>query len=198
MISKSRNVEHERLVDWLMDGDPAIQYQTSRYLKHTSARKLITLQKRITNEGWGAGFLSRRNKNGHWGITFYQPKWTSTHYTLLDLKTIGLEPRNHAAMESTAMVLDQREGEDGGINLAVSLKFSDVCINGMILNYAGYFATKHPRLKNIVDFLLKVQMADGGWNCRYIDPKTTHSSLHSTLSVLEGLLQFRKSSKKGY
>jgi hypothetical protein len=195
MVSQPSKEKHQQLIGWLMDGDPAIQYQVSRDLKHAGARKLITLQKRITNEGWGAEFLSHRKKDGHWGITFYQPKWTSTHYTLLDLKTIGLEKGNDAAVQSTSMVVDQREGEDGGINLAGSLRFSDVCVNGMILNYAAYFIPKHPRLRSIVDFLLKVQLEDGGWNCRYLDPKTSHSSLHSTLSVLEGLLQFRKSSK---
>jgi hypothetical protein len=195
MVARPTKEKYEPLVNWLMEGDPAIQYQASRDLKHTNAQKLLAMQKRIEHEGWGAAFLSRRRKNGHWGITFYQPKWTSTHYTLLDLKTIGLEPLNLHAVESTRMVMDQREGEDGGINLAGSLRFSDVCVNGLILNYAAFFSPKHSRLYSIVDFLLKVQMSDGGWNCRYLDPTTTHSSLHSTLSVLEGLLEFRKSSK---
>ncbi|MBA4056103.1 MAG: hypothetical protein C0490_15420 [Marivirga sp.] len=185
-------MDNERIIEWLMDGDVAIQYQVSRDILHSTKTEISALRERIAKEGWGARFLAKQKKDGHWGITFYQPKWTSTHYTLLDLKTISLPNDNKQAKKSTSMVLDQPQGYDGGINLAGSLKYSDVCVNGMILNYSSYFLSEHPVLKNIVDYLLHVQMADGGWNCRYLNPDTSHSSLHSTLSVLEGLLEFRR------
>jgi len=53
------------------------------------------LQKRIESEGWGAKFLTRQNKEGHRGEHFYQPKWISTHYTVLDLKHLSIAPDNH-------------------------------------------------------------------------------------------------------
>jgi hypothetical protein len=187
-------MKNEKLIHWLMEGDVAIQYQVSRDVLCKSKKDTLLLQQRIGTEGWGARFLSKQNENGHWGITFYQPKWTSTHYTLLDLKTIGLMPTNKQAQKSTEMVLKVRSGDNGGINLAGSLKYSDVCVNGMILNYSAHFLPTHLRLKAIVDFLLDVQMSDGGWNCRYLNEETKHSSLHSTISVLEGLLEFRKHS----
>jgi hypothetical protein len=186
----------DRILQWLMDGDVSIQYQTTRDILKSNAKVLSSLQSRIETEGWGARFLKKQHENGHWGITFYQPKWTSTHYTLFDLKIIGLPQDNKRAKKSIAMVLDQPKGNDGGINLAGSLKYSDVCINGMILNYSSYFLPEHPELKNIADYLLDVQMADGGWNCQYLNPNTSHSSLHSTLSVLEGLLEFRRTIKR--
>jgi hypothetical protein len=37
-----------------------------------------------------------------------------------------------------------------------------------------------------VSYLLREQMADGGWNCRRWRG-ATHSSMHTTISVLEGL-----------
>lgn len=186
----------DSIVRWLMDGDVSIQCQVSRDILHAEKNVIFALQRRISTEGWGHRFLEKQNKNGHWGITFYQPKWTSTHYTLLDLRIIGLHPGNGRAQKSADMVLQQPEGADGGINLAVSLPYSDVCVNGMILNYASYFLPDHPRLRAIIDFLLHVQMADGGWNCLYRNKETTHSSLHSTLSVLEGLLEFRLTGQK--
>ena len=94
------------------------------------------------------------------------------------------------------MVLAQPQGNDGGINLARSLKYSDVCVNGMILNYSSYFLPESFDLKRVVDYLLDVQMADGGWNCQYLNPNTSHSSLHSTISVLEGLLEFRRGNNR--
>lgn len=182
------------VLQWLMEGDAAIRYQVSRDILHLPFAKLPGLQRKIANEGWGKLFLSKQQANGHWGITFYQPKWTSTHYTVLDLKIIGLPPDNKQARKSVDMVLTQPAGINGGINMAVSLAYSDVCVNGMILNYGSYFSPAHRRLKDVVDFLLEVQMPDGGWNCSYRNKQTVHSSLHSTLSVLEGMLEFRRSS----
>jgi hypothetical protein len=144
-------MKKDTVIDWLMEGDVAIQYQVSRDLLHRNKDEVASLQKRIEKEGWGSRFLAKQKKNGHWGITFYQPKWTSTHYTLLDLKVIGLSRENKQAGRSVAMVLEQPEGEDGGINLAGSLKYSDVCLKPMILNYSSYFLPDHPVLKKLID-----------------------------------------------
>jgi hypothetical protein len=189
-------MREERVIDWLMKGDVAIQYQTVRDLLHGTKKEISQLQKRIETEGWGQRFLSKQNPDGHWGITFYQPKWTSTHYTLLDLKTIGFPANCKTIQKSVSMVLEQSHGQHGGINLASSLVDSDVCVNGMILSYGSYFLPNAKSLELIIDYLLQSQMPDGGWNCLYLKPGTTHSSLHSTISVLEGLLEYRKSGRK--
>jgi hypothetical protein len=190
------SIQPDKTTSWLMEGDVAIQYQVSRDLLHANKKTTSGLQRKIETEGWGAKFLAKQKRDGHWGITFYQPKWTSTHYTLLDLKTIGLPQDNKQAQKSVSMVLDQPQGQHGGINLAGSLVNSDVCVNGMILSYSSYFLPGDKRLQFIVDYMLESQMADGGWNCRYLNPGTTHSSLHSTISVLEGLLEFRRSGSR--
>lgn len=186
----------DKLISWLLAGDVAIQYQVHRDLLGSQESTVSGFQKRIACEGWGHRFLSKQKDDGHWGKTFYQPKWTSTHYTLLDLKTIGLPPENKSAQKSVSMVLDEPSGAHGGINLAGSLLNSDVCVNGMILSYASWFLPKDQRLRALVDYLLDSQMADGGWNCRYLNAGTTHSSMHSTLSVLEGLLEFRRTTQR--
>ena len=71
---------HSNLIDWLLEGDVSIQYQVHRDLLENDEKGL---QKRIATEGWGKEFLSKQQPNGHWGLRFYQPKWISTHYTLL-------------------------------------------------------------------------------------------------------------------
>jgi len=186
----------KNLLEWLTTGDVSVQYQVHRDLLDSSAKTTSLLQERIQREGWGLRFLGKQKSNGHWGISFYQPKWTSTHYTLLDLKTIGLSPGNEAAQKAALLVLNEPRGAHGGINLAQSLLDSDVCVNGMALSYSSWFLPKDHRLQIIVDYLLDTQMTDGGWNCRYLNPETTHSSLHSTLSVLEGLLEFRRTRQR--
>jgi hypothetical protein len=89
--------KHNQIISWLLDGDVAIQYQTNRDLLGIEK---TTLQQKIQTEGWGLKFLSYRRPDGHWGQKFYQPKWISTHYTLLDLKNLNISPDNKAIKES--------------------------------------------------------------------------------------------------
>ena len=177
---------NQELVAWLLTGDVSIQYQTKRdLLEHD----LPDLQRRIAMEGWGAAYLSCRNPDGSWGRAFYQPKWTSTHYTLLDLKTLAISPAE-PLIRATLGQAGQWKGPDGGINPTGTVKNSDVCINGMFLNYACYFRVPPELLVSVVDFVLEQQMVDGGFNCQRNRSGARHSSLHSTLSVLEGILEY--------
>ncbi|MEQ9412235.1 MAG: hypothetical protein RIF39_00320, partial [Cyclobacteriaceae bacterium] len=66
------------------------------------------------------------------------------------------------------------------------------CVNGMFLNVATYFGLEESKLKSIIDFLLAEKMKDGGFNCQSNRKGATHSSLHSTLSVLEGIYEYEK------
>jgi hypothetical protein len=174
---------------WLQDGDVAIRYQVGRDLlgKDDSA-----LQSRIAREGWGAKLLACRNRDGSWGLGFYQPKWTCTHYTLLDLKTLGLPPDNRLARESVHQVVLGEKKPDGGIGPARSTATSDVCVNGMFLGYASYFREPEAGLRSIVDFILAQCMDDGGFNCLKNTTGARHSSLHSSLSVAEGILEYAR------
>ncbi len=183
-------MDEKHIIEWLLKGDVSIQYQVYRDLLN---EERPDLQERIGVEGWGGQFLSKRKANGHWGDRFYQPKWISTHYTLLDLRNLALSPTNRLVQESINLVLDSNLAQDGGIALGPStFVHSDVCVNGMFLNYASYFKAKEKRLTSIVDSIIKEIMPDGGFNCRSTRSGATHSSLHSTLSVLEGIFEFQK------
>lgn len=182
----------KKIMEWLLNSDVSIQYQVNRDLLKIDR---LDLRERIANEGWGAKFLSARKDNGHWGLGFYQPKWTSTHYTLLDLKNLSISPTTESIRETILKIINENKGVDGGINPAGSVKESDVCINGMFLNYAAYFKADEDGLKTIVDFIIDQQLPDGGFNCRYNRQGARHSSLHSTLSVIEGIHEY---SKNGY
>lgn len=180
----------QQIIDWLLQGDVSIQYQVWRDLLMVDK---LDLQEKIAFEGWGGKFLSNRKSNGHWGDRFYQPKWISTHYTLLDLRNLNLSPDNEFVRVSIDQVLINNLANDGGIRLGPSTsQQSDVCVNGMFLNYASYFQTPETKLHSIIDCLLNEIMPDGGFNCRTTRSGAKHSSLHSTLSVLEGLTEYIK------
>ena len=183
-------MDKQQFIDWLLEGDVSIQYQVWRDLLGVDKKKL---QASISNEGWGQAYLSKRKSDGHWGDGFYQPKWISTHYTLLDLRNLNLSPTNDIVQETLELILQNNIADDGGIQLGPSTsQYSDVCVNGMFLNYASYFKTPEIKMHSIIDCLLNEIMADGGFNCRTTRTGAKHSSLHTTISVLEGLSEFQK------
>lgn len=171
---------------WLLEGDVSLQYLVSRDLLDKPLKDISKLQKRIPLEGYGKALFDKQKDNGHWGLSFYQPKWVSTHYTLLDLKNIGT-PK----IESTTRIIRrlplEEKGKDGGINPAHGGARSDVCINGMFLNYACWFGVKEKDIESIIDYIIEERMLDGGFNCQKNRSGAVHSSLHSTISVLEGI-----------
>ncbi len=179
------------IIKWLLEGDVSITYQVKRDLLDADTNELSALQERIACEGWGRKLLEARKPDGHWDKGFYQPKWTCTHYTLLDLKNLGLPPTNWACRESVQMILEREPNPDGGLKYAKTVKTSDLCIDGMFLGIAVHFEAKEPLLKNGIDLLLHTILPDGGWNCLY-HQGDRHFSAHTTINVLEGLTAYNQ------
>ncbi|CUR57503.1 conserved hypothetical protein [metagenome] len=183
-------MSHRRdVLDWLLGGDVAVAHQTTRDLLHDEDP---ALRARIATEGAGAVMLAARRGDGHWGRGFYQPKWTSTHYTLLELRNLGL-PRDHpAAVESVQLVLAHERGLDRGLSANHRVRHSDTCVTGMGLNYASWFSAPEADLTELVDVLLAGRVDDGGFNCEHRVPEhpVAHSSLDTTVSVIEGFTSY--------
>ncbi len=172
------------ITDWLLSGDISIRYQTFRDLL---GEERPELQQGILQAGWGRALMRAQTGEGVWGKSFYAPKWTSTHYTLLDLRWLCVPPDHPPLRRAVERAAREEKGEDGGINPARSVRVSDVCINGMFLNYAAYFGLAEELLGSVIDFVLSQHMPDGGFNCRKNRTGCRHSSMHSTISVLEGV-----------
>ena len=62
------------------------------------------------------------------------------------------------------------------------------CINGRTVAIGAYFGED---VHGIVDRLLGEQMSDGGWNCEQ-ENGSTRGSFHSTIEVLDGLLEYER------
>ena len=177
------------VVSWLLDGDPAIRWQTLQDLAGLSGPKVARQRARIAREGWGARLLELQAPNGGWA-GLYTPKWTSTTYTLLLLRAFGLPAGNRAANSGATVLLDAGLFQDNGINFWwPRWRRSETCVTGMVLAIAARFAAGDNRNERLVEYLLTEQMSDGGWNCRR--PRgAMHSPLHTTISVLEALLEY--------
>ncbi|MGV9711115.1 hypothetical protein ACWDTI_10685 [Gordonia sp. NPDC003424] len=177
------------VLEWLLRSDPAVAYQATRDLLGDDDPRL---QSRIADDGVGATLLAARGPDGHWGGGFYNPKWTSTHYTLLELRGLCLPPTNPIARDACALVLRDHQVRDGGIDPRPTTRHSDVCVNGMGLNYLSWFGSDAEPLASIVDVILAEQMPDGGFNCRARRTGATHSSVHTSTSVIEGITAYEQ------
>ena len=190
------------VIQWLLDGDPAIRWQTLRDVVGAAERTVERERTKVARDGWGARLLARQDPKGTWagGLSsdggLYSPKWTSTIYTMLLLRDFGLAANNGQARKACKLLLDRGLQRDGGINYGIWAKWthqSETCVTGMVLSILSYFQYDDDRLDTIAGHLLEQQMPDGGWNCRR-PQGATHASVHTTISVLEGLrlYEFRR------
>src|SRR5262245_4770597 len=176
----------EPVIDWLLDADPSIRWQAMRDLTDTPAEIVAAERSRIASEGWGQRLLDHQRPDGQWGDGVATPFWWSNMYTLVFLRDLGLDPATPRARTAIARV---RDSVTWGAGFGHSPFFEgevEPCINGRVVALGAYFGQPSDRL---VDRLLGEQLADGGWNCE-AERGSVHSSFHTTICVLEGLLAF--------
>ena len=174
------------VMSWLMEGDPAIRWQVMRDLRDEAPKAVAAERARVAAEGWGARILRLQRPGGWWGRRDERPTWLRTMDHLVLLKDLGADPKAKPVRRALDRVrrgvrwwpLDGRPFFDGE---------TEACINGAILAAGSYFGEDVDRL---AARLLEDQLPDGGWNCDA--PPSEVSSFHSTIRVLEGLLEYEK------
>jgi len=170
-------------LDWLLDTDPAIRWQVMRDLTDEPAGAVAAERSRVARQGWGARLLDLQTEDGNWGGGVYSPKWISTTYTLLLLRHLGIDPGDDRVRAGIDRVRDRVEMSGPYFEYS-----TETCITGMVLALGSYFleeAAETPQPEH----LLARQREDGGWNCQV---SSDRSSFHTTISVLEGLLEYEK------
>ncbi len=178
-------------IQWLLVGDPAIRWQVMRDLLNASESEWQAERYQLLQRGWAMKLLAQQNADGGWGEGVYSPKWTSTTYTLLGLREMGLPGECSQAQRGASAVIGKMLGEVLDDAFLRRLSGCDRCIVGMILELSVYFRIEDSRIEALVENLLSEQMADGGWNCRrHRKPYPHHSSFHTTMNVLDGLRDY--------
>ncbi len=180
---------NDSVIKWLMAGDVSIRWQVMRDLLKAPRGEWEAEQAKVSSSGWAAKLLNQQDDEGRWTPRFYGKKWVSTTYSMVLLRRLGLPHDDPRAAKPCLLFLDEGLRADGGINPTASMGISETCVTGMVLAMLSWFRIEDPRREQLVDYLLNEQMADGGWNCeRYLG--ATHSSFHTTISVLEGLREY--------
>jgi len=171
---------------WLLDSDPAIRWQVMRDLDDADEKAVAVERARVTTEGWGARLLGHQSARGYWGGRD-DPGWMTTVWSLALLKDLGADPESKEVRRAVGRVQKHITWD----RFAGCGPFFDgetePCLNGAILASGAYFGQPS---KHLLKRLLGEQLEDGGWNCEA--PKSTRSSFHSTICVLEGLLEYEK------
>ena len=184
-------------MDWLLnsDSDPAIRWQAMRDLTDASPAAITAERARVPREGLGAEILARQQPNGSWHRAD-APIWLPTLFTLLLLRATGVD-RTEAAVELAVARLETslrwsnrpnwnlRPAESGGNPFFEGEV--EPCINGGVLALGAYFGRP---TESLALRLIGEHLDDGGWNCEA--PKSTRSSFHTTICVLEGLFEYER------
>jgi len=184
---------HRSVIQWLLDSDPAIRWQAMRDLTNAPDEEVAAERAKVATEGWGVQLLIGQGADGYWGAGTSHPEWVSLR-TLLLLRDMGLDPTSEAARRAVARVRDnvtwrgvlpQDAAWHGKPLFAGEV---EPCINGRVVAVGSYFGED---VQGVVDRLLGEQMSDGGWNCEQ-ERGSTRGSFHTTICVLEGLLEHER------
>lgn len=117
-----------------------------------------------------------------------KPEWISTTFTLLLLQDMGLDPASQQARRAVELVRANTKWDHDGQDYFDGEV--EPCINGKTVALGAYFGQN---VDGIVERLLGEQLSDGGWNCE-AERGSVRSSFNSTISVLEGLLEYEGTS----
>jgi len=174
---------------WLLDSDPAIRWQVMRDLTGEPPEAVAAERSRVATEGWGAELLAGQSPRGTFGGTKEDKRLLITFYSIVVLKDLGLDPASKQARKMASRVARLRFAWHN--NRAFFEGETEPCINGRILSVGAYFQEPNDAL---AEQLLSEQLPDGGWNCEA--PKSRRSSFHTTICVLEGLLDYERAGRK--
>jgi hypothetical protein len=182
------------VIDWLLEGDPAIRWQVLRDLTDASSDEVAAERARVEHEGWGARLLALEDADGLWagGACFPgayagegpgQP-WTATMHTLQTLQLLGLDPASESARRAIALIAENGRWEHAG------QRYFDgevePCINGRTIETGAYFGAD---VTPVVERVLGERLVDGGWNCE-AENGSVRTSFDTTINVLEGLVEY--------
>jgi hypothetical protein len=184
------------VIDWLLEGDPAIRWQVLRDLTDATPAEVASERARVEHEGWGARLLAAEDADGLWdggacfpaGYTGGEPgqPWTPTMHTLQTLQLLGLDPDSESARRAVSLVAENGRWEHDGQHYCDGEV--EPCINGRTIDSGAYFGVD---VAPIVNRIVGERLDDGGWNCE-AENGSVRSSFDTTIDVLDGLVEFER------
>ncbi|MFC0527602.1 squalene cyclase [Phytohabitans kaempferiae] len=183
---------------WLLDSDPALRWQVERDLLGEPPEVWEATRARVATEGFGARLLAHQDPDGQWdGGAFFpgdfdwqgpeaaepgaQP-WTATTWTLNSLREWGLDPAVLRERRTVELLAENSRWEYE--NRPYWGGEVDCCVNAWTVANGVWLGAD---VDGIAAWFVEHRLADGGWNCDWVEG-SKRSSFHSTLNSLKGLL----------
>lgn len=168
------------MISYLLSLDPVICRLTKKYLLDEKVNS--------DNDGYIKKYLDLFDPDKKmWGGGIYSPKWISTHYTLLELVDMEVDPGHPYLHQAMNQLLKHMWFKDGRVS---KYRHQDMCVVAMMVKMACYLEIKDERIEEMMEYIINHQQSDGGWNCMWETAKSKKSSLHTTLSVLEAISMY--------
>lgn len=194
---------------WLLDGDPAIRWQTMRDLLDRPESEWAAERATVQTDGWGSQLLALQDDDGQWAgaanfpagfawpgsETFQGPgkpwlgdgqPWTSTSHVLSLLRELGIDPQSDRMRQTVELIGANCTWENQGQPYWEGEV--EPCINGTLVANGTYFGVD---MSPVVHRLVGEVLDDGGWNCA-VEDGSVRSSFNTTINVLEGLAEFER------
>lgn len=186
------------LLDWMLDTDPALRWQVERDLVGAPREQWEATRALVATEGFGARLLALQDADGQWAGGAFFPKdfeldpesampgqpWTATTWSLNSLREWGVDA---AVLDGTAELIDQNSRWEYD-DLPYWGGEVDCCINGFTLANGVWLGAD---VSGIAQWFIDHRLADGGWNCEWVEG-STRSSFPSTLNSLRGILYYEQ------
>ncbi len=157
---------------WLTgrQSDPSVRfrYWTEVAGRAPGDRVVEAAHRQIGKVGWAATLLERQLAGGQFvtpgssGRELYWPKYVSTNWVAIVVGDLGMT-RKDPRIRRIAELIFSRWGRG---KETIFGRGGEVCITGNAVRTLVRFGyLDHPVVQRSIDWLVKTQIADGGWHC---------------------------------
>lgn len=163
-------VVDDQLVGWLMESSiPSIRYLALRRLVGLAEEDAAVQRERraMAESGPIPLILARQAEGGNWTgeSSFYTPKYTSTHWSMMLLAELQADPADERLRHGADFMLATTEKK-----VAAALAKREPgweCLWGNMLHYIAYAGLgDDPRAQPVIEYLCRSAL-ESGWRCAW-------------------------------
>ncbi len=187
------------LLDWLLEEDePSVRYHVLTQLLDGGQGEVQVENARtsIGKRGWAARTLAQQKEDTYWDNPYscYVPKFSACGWRLAVLADLGVSGEDPRIKNCVEHFMSLHNVEEGGFSLRQKKPPGEVkgwqfqphiCLTGNMVRALGRLGyARDDRVWKAMDWLVSVQLSDGGWNCF---PPGKHGSFMATVQPLWAL-----------
>src|SRR5207245_7255568 len=184
------------VLDWLLEEDePSARYHALVDLEEMGQndQSVVSIKNRIGKVGWASKILAKQKENTYWDNPFscLVPKFSACSWQLVVLADLGVSGEDPRVRNCAEHLMSLHNVDDGGFSLRqrkppVEIKGwqfqPHICLTGNMVRTLGKLGyAKDARVRKAMDWLVTMQLPDGGWNC---SPPGKHGSFMATVQPL--------------